>query len=258
MNGTRAVDMVTKASNPLQAFVSRLTMRSKLTEDEIETLLGLPTTPASIPANRDFVFVRDETDHCYLVVTGIVGRFSQERDGSRQMTALHIPGDMADLCSVVFPKSSWTFQALAASTVLCIPHAALRQAANDHPGIAAAFWRDCVVDMSIMSEGMLTLSRRSGEAKIAHLLCEMSCRYRGAGSVDDDHFDWHLRQGHVADVVGLTPVHVNRMLRAIREKGLATVTLKEAKIHNFAGLAKLARFDPTYLHLPEDSACSKI
>ena len=241
--------------HPLQALMNRLMLRSNMGTEELDALRAMPTTSKTIPVHRDFIKVSDDTDHSYLVVSGIVGRFSQMRDGNRQITALHIPGDMADLCSVVFPKTSWAFQALAETEVLCIPHTALREAARSYPGIATAFWRDCVVDMAIMSEGLLTVGRRSAEARVAHLLCEMSCRYRQAGMVDRDCFDWQLRQSHVGDVLGLTAVHINRMLRSLRETGLATVSGTTVTIHDFPGLAKVAEFDPAYLHLSGGDAC---
>lgn len=242
--------------HPLQGFFNRLHLRSSLEPHELDALRGLPMKPKTLPVHRDFIRVSDETDQSYLVVSGVVGRFSQMRDGNRQITALHIAGDMADLCSVVFPKTSWAFQALAETEVLCIPHVALRDAARSHPGIANAFWRDCVVDMAIMSEGLLTVGRRTAEARVAHLLCEMSCRYRQAEMIDHDRFDWHLRQTHVGDVLGLTSVHVNRMLRSLRERGLATVSGTTVTIHDFAGLAKIAEFDPDYLHLRGRDECS--
>ena len=233
----------------IEGFVGRLTVHSSLTPDAIEALKSLPTACSAISAGRDFVQFKEKTDHSYFVLEGMVGRYSQGVDGIRQITALHMTGEMADLCSVVFPRSSWTYQALTSCKVLCIPHSALRKVAGDYPAVAAAFWRDCVVDISVMSETMMTLSRRKADARVAHLLCEISCRLRRAGIIDRDCFAWKLRQNQVAEILGLTPVHVNRMFRSLRESGLATIGSGEAEIHDFPRLAKLAHFDPNYLYL---------
>jgi CRP-like cAMP-binding protein len=235
--------------DPLEAFVQRLALHTALDDEDLAALRALPVTAKALAAHRDFIRLGDSSDHSYLVASGIVGRFSQMRSGARQIAALHIPGDMADLCSVVFPQSSWAFQALCRVEVLCIPHAALRDIARKRPRIAEAFWRDCVVDLSIMSEGMLTLGRRTAIARIAHLLCEMSCRHRQAGMVAEDHFAWRLRQAHVGDLLGLTPVHVNRMFRMLREQGLVTFSGEMVTIHDFAALARIGEFDPVYLRL---------
>lgn len=244
MRGIADVEQAT-----LEGFIARLAIHSSLTPAEIDALRELPTRFDVIPAGRDFVRLKEKTDQSYFVVTGIVGRYSQGVDGVRQITALHVPGDMANLCSVVFPRSSWTYQALTKAEVLCVPHAALRDLTRECSGIATVFWRDCVVDISVMSESMMTLSRRRAEAKVAHLLCEISCRQRRAGIVESDRFEWQLRQAQVGEILGLTPVHVNRMFRALREMQLATVSRGTADIHDLPGLAKLAQFDPAYLYI---------
>ena len=95
-----------------------------------------------------------------MVVDGLVGRFGQDRDGVRQITCLYIPGDMADLPSVVSPKAGWALGALTSTTILHVPHADLRRLAAKHPGIAEAFWRDCVADGSLFSEWVVNVGWR--------------------------------------------------------------------------------------------------
>jgi len=96
----------------LQPFLTRLLLRSSLSAEEQATVLDLPIRVERIPANVDFVRLGERLGHACLVIDGLVGRFEQTRKGDRQTTALHIPGDMADLHSVVLPKTSWALQAL--------------------------------------------------------------------------------------------------------------------------------------------------
>jgi CRP-like cAMP-binding protein len=88
----------------LQRFVNRLSSRSILTDNGECALLGLKGQLKQIAPHADFVRQGEEVDHSCLVVEGLVGRFGQNRDGARQITCLHIPGDMADLPSVVSPS----------------------------------------------------------------------------------------------------------------------------------------------------------
>jgi CRP-like cAMP-binding protein len=94
-------------TSALQLFVKRLASRSVLTDDEVGALLGLNGHIKEVAARTDFVRPREPVDHACLVVKGLAGRFGQNSDGARQITCLHIPGDMADLPSVVSPKSGW-------------------------------------------------------------------------------------------------------------------------------------------------------
>ena len=232
----------------LQSFVDRLLMRSEVTDSEVEALLTLPGRSIAVRPNQDFVRRGEVTDHACLIVDGLAARIEELSDGLRQITALHIPGDMADLHSVVVPHTSWALQALAPSTVVQIPHAALRDVAEKHPAIARAFWRDCVVDASIIAQWTVSLGRRPAVSRIAHLLCELACRYDRSTKPMVDSFHLAMGQAHIAEALGLTPIHVNRMFRELRETKLISVTNGKARIVDWEGLVALAEFDSAYLH----------
>ena len=241
-------------SHSLQSLIDRLLLRSELSSKEQEVLSALPVEAITVRRNRDLVALGEETEASYLVKSGVIGRFSQIRAGVRQIVAVHIAGEMADLCSVALPKTSWAFHALAPTEVLRIAHSDLRKIADEHPRIAIAFWRDCVVDMAVMSEWIVSIGRRSAEAKLAHLLCELRCRYKQASLLSVDGFyPFTATQVQIADVLGITSIHVNRMIRSLRDRRLATVNRSGIIIHDYHGLADLAEFDPSYLHLHEQT-----
>jgi CRP-like cAMP-binding protein len=153
------------------------------------------------------------------------------RSGVRQIVALHLFGEMADLCSVVLPKTSWTYQALVPTTVIRIPHGDLLDLVDAYPAIAKAFWRDCIVDMAIMSEWLVGIARRPADARLAHLICELNHRYEQAEQVlSDEAFSFPITQGQLADVLGLTSIHVNRMTKSRRERGLAEISRSQISI----------------------------
>lgn len=85
----------------LQRFLDRLTSRSVLSEPEQQAILNLPAHAAQVRANRDFVRLGEIVDHACVIVEGVAGRFGQTFQGARQITALHVAGEMADLHSVV-------------------------------------------------------------------------------------------------------------------------------------------------------------
>ena len=87
----------------LQRFLDCLTRRSVLTEEARQAILDLPTRAEQVRAHEDFVSLGEKVDHTCLVVAGLVGRYGQNAEGDRQITAIHVPGDMADLHSVVQP-----------------------------------------------------------------------------------------------------------------------------------------------------------
>jgi CRP-like cAMP-binding protein len=233
----------------LRLFVDRLTSRSVLTDDEVSALLGLNGRIAEVAAHVDFVRLGEQVDHSCLVVDGLVGRFGQNKDGRRQITCLHIPGDMADLPSVVSPKSGWGQAALTRTTILRVPHADLRRVAARHPGVAEAFWRDCVADGSIFSEWVVNVGSRDATSRVAHLFCEMATRCEQAGQGDRRSFLLPITQTDLGDATGLTSVHINRTLRVLRERSIVELRSGTVTVHDWDQLVATADFDAGFMLL---------
>ena len=232
----------------LQRFLDRLTRRSVLSEEEQQAVLNLPSYAEQVQSNRDFVPLGVKVDHASLVVAGLVGRFGQNSEGNRQITAIHIPGDMADLHSVVQPAPSSALQALSVATIIRVPHVALRAAAARYPAVAEALWRDCMVDAAILSQWVVNVGRRDAKQRIAHLICEMASRFNGASAPDGMVFDFAITQTQMADATGLTAVHVNRTLQMLRRDGIVEWSRgRVVRVPRWKRLAEMGDFDPEYL-----------
>lgn len=236
-------------TSPLQPFLDKLVSRSNLGADEQQAILALPVQPAQIQTNRDFVRLGERVNHASFVVAGLVGRFGQNRNGNRQITAVHIPTDMVDLHSVVAPDACSALQALAVSTILRVPHDALRETAHRYPAIAEAFWRECVVDSAVLAEWVVNVGRRDAKSRIAHLLCEVACRMEAAGEKVGFAVPFSATQTHIADMTGLTPVHVNRTFRALRDQNVVDVRSRMIHVLDWKGLVDVGDFDGDYLRL---------
>lgn len=232
----------------LDLFLRRLLLRSSFSEPERDAVLALPYREASVPAGRDIVAPGEAVDHACLVVDGLVSRFDMLLDGRRQTVGLYIPGDMCDLHSVPVPTTGWGLEALTASSVLFVPHHALIGLARNID-LALAFWRDTVVDGSIMAKWVANLGRKSAPPRVAHLFCEMGVRMEQAGLGTRTEFALPMTQAQLADVVGLTAVHLNRTLKALTDEGV-TFARRMVKIADLDALAEMAEFDPTYLLIP--------
>lgn len=232
---------------PLELFLRRIVARSLLTEADQDAILSLPGKAIEVRANRDFVRLGEHVTNACLVVEGLVGRFGQNKDGARQITSLHIPGDMVDLHSVVVPHAPAALQAVTNTTILQIPHDKILDISHRHPNVMEAFWRDCVVDGAISAQWVLNVGRRNAQARLAHLLCEMAVRYDKIDRARGLTFDFPVNQTHLADCTGLTPVHVNRSLGALKRAELVSMTQKKVEILDWKGLVDIAEFDTAYL-----------
>jgi CRP-like cAMP-binding protein len=93
------------------------------------------------------------------------------------------------------------------------------------------------------------MGRRSALEHTAHLLCELFLRLRAVGLTEDDSFKLPLTQVELGDTLGLSTVHVNRVVQELRAKGLITWRGATLVIDDWKRLQGLAEFDPTYLSL---------
>jgi CRP-like cAMP-binding protein len=235
----------------LRLFLRRLEARSTLSAIESEAVLGLSGQPQKVAANRDFVRLGEELIDSCLVVHGLVARFAQLEDGSRQIISLHVPGDMVDLYSLMMPRAASPLYALTGTTILKVPHEALRTLAFEHQNLAAALWRDCVVDGGIVAQWLVNVGRKNARARIAHLIAEMAVRYAQIGLCRNGEFPLPITQEQIGDALGLTSVHVNRSIKTLREDGLVRMSRSSVQILDWHGLTLAGEFNPAYLHLPE-------
>lgn len=231
----------------LERFVQRLISRSILTSEEQDAILGLPSHLMHVRANHDFVGLREDVDHASLVVDGLVGRFDQNRNGLRQITAIHLPGDMANLHSVVQPQATSALQTLSIATILRVPHEAIRSATARLPALAEALWRDCMVDAAVLSQWILNVGRRDARSRIAHLLCEIATRLRAPVASGAFVFPFAVTQFQLGDAAGLTSVHVNRILRSLREQGIVEFRSQKVRVLDWAALVAAGEFNRNYL-----------
>lgn len=248
--------MFFSASTALQIFVDRLAVLSPLSREEIAKLRGLKAQVTRVCANADIVFPGTHFEHAVLVASGLVGRYLPLSDGRRQITAIHVPGELADLHRVASPKAGSALQALTNSAIVLVSGSELRALALTSPRITQAFWVYSAVDAAILARWAVILGRGEARVRMAHLLCEIGLRMEASGQGDRTDFLLELTQGQIGDALGLTPVHVNRTLKALKESGVVEVEGRIFRIPDWPRLAAIAEFDPDYLQIiaPTDEA----
>jgi CRP-like cAMP-binding protein len=158
---------------------------------------------------------------------------------------------MVDLHSVVAPDACSALQALSVTTILRVPHAALREAAHRFPAIAEAFWRECVVDAAVLAEWVVNVGRRDSKSRIAHLLCEIVCRVEGASQTTGASVPFPATQTHIADMTGLTSVHVNRTLQWLRQEKIVDLHSRQIHVADWNRMKEIGDFDSDYLRIGE-------
>lgn len=234
--------------HPLGALVRRWSRHTALSDDDKSALLSLPFT--RLTYRKDAYLVREgqRTNECSLVLRGFAFRQKLLRDGTRQIISFHIPGEFVDLQNSLLGLADHNVQSLNRSEVATIPRIALLELADSRPAIRMAMWIDTLVDASVFREWVVNVGRRDSRGRIAHLLCELAVRMKGAGLDREGLFDFPITQEQMADATGLTSVHTNRTLQSLRKEGLIQLTAKSLNVLDWDALREVGDFDELYLH----------
>jgi CRP-like cAMP-binding protein len=198
---------------------------------------------------EDIIREGDRPTESILLLEGFAARYNLLRKGKRQITALHIPGDFVDLHSFLVKKMDHAVLAITPCSVGFVPHETLREISENHPHLTRLLGVNLAVDAAIHRHWIVSLGRRSALEHAAHLLCEMFLRLRAVGLTEDDSFKLPLTQAELGDSLGLSTVHVNRVVQELRAKGLITWRGERLVIDDWKRLQELAEFDPTFLSL---------
>ena len=234
--------------HPLGPLARRWSKFSELSQDDIGALLSLPFTRKTLGKDAYIVREGELATDCCLLLRGMAFRQKLLRDGSRQIISFHIPSEFVDLQNSLLGLADHSVQSLYRSDWAVIPRQAINELADARPALRMAMWVDTLIDASIFREWVVNVGRRDSRARIAHLLCELVLRFQRIGADHDGMFDFPITQEQIADATGLTAVHTNRTLQALRKEGLIHLTAKSLTVLDWESLREAGDFDELYLH----------
>jgi CRP-like cAMP-binding protein len=221
----------------------------KITDSERRAISSLPMQVTTIKSDQDIVREGDRPSRCCLILSGFACTYKVTAEGKRQIVAFIIMGDIPDLHSLHLKQLDTSVGTISPCKVGFIPHEALWSLCKEHPRIAAAFWRETLVDASIFREWMLNVGRREAYQRAAHILCELITRLKAIGLAQDHSYELPITQGEFADALGLTTVHVNRVFQKLRADGIIVMKGTQLNIPDWEKLKEAGDCDSAYLHL---------
>ncbi|MCJ2071731.1 Crp/Fnr family transcriptional regulator [Methylobacterium sp. J-030] len=221
----------------------------ELSSEERGALEALPMQVAQFEAYQDIVREGDRPGRSFALLSGIASTYKTTRGGKRQVMSYYVPGDVPDFQSLHLQTLDISIAAISPCRVGFVQHEAVRALLRAHPRLGEVFWRATLIDAAVVREWMLNTGRRDAYARMAHLVCELVTRLDAVGLAPELSCDWPMTQPELADALGITPVHVNRTIRDLKAAGLLSLRSRRLTVHDWAGLASAADFDPTYLHL---------
>jgi CRP-like cAMP-binding protein len=229
------------------AVASRLTGLATLSATDSELILQLCARNRTVKRQTELLF-EGETDCGVLFLhEGWGARYRLLADGRRQIFLFLVPGDIVGLGRLLLETSAFNFVTITEAKLSHAPRELVLEVIRRKHGLASALLRSLGQEQAILAEHLVSLGRRGALQRTAHLLLELRERLRAVGLGSDTCFDCPLTQYDLADALGLTAIHVNRVIRQLREQGLASIEHRQVSIHDASALASIAEFDGRFL-----------
>lgn len=228
-------------------FARKLGAFVALSNVEFEALERLHSRRRHFPAGRDIMHEGQVNHSAFILASGWVCSYKILPEGTRQIVDFQIPGDFLGLSSVLFRTADHNIEPVTAIEASEVPAADLIEALSSTPRLAAAVLWAASRDEAMVVEHLVGIGRRNAKQRMAHFLLELGARLKLVGMGSKAGYACPLTQYLLADAMGLSAVHVNRVLRELREDGLVTFQNGQVTFDDFDGLVTFAEFDRAYL-----------
>jgi CRP-like cAMP-binding protein len=227
---------------------------AKLSDMERARLEQAVTDRRRLPARATLLERGEALSHSTMLIAGFMIRYIDDLEGRRQIVAFHVPGDFVDLHGYPLKVLDHSIATLTQAQIATVPHAALKRLTDNDAEFARKLWASTLLDASTHREWLFRLGRLDAAGRVAHFLAETNARLGAIGLSDGTGYDLPITQTDLSEITGLTSIHVNRVLRMMREERVCTFRSSRVEIADLERLERIAQFDPTYLYLEADVA----
>lgn len=235
-----------------QMLARKLTGIGKLLPEDEAAIAALDMTVQNVGIGHVIAAEGSSPRHCCLVISGLACRYKILVDGKRQIMSFHTPGDFPDFYSLHVDVMDHSLAAATPCQLGLVPHSTFRKWVRQHPHLANLLWRDTLIDGSMFREWIVNVGRRPGPRRICHLICELAVRLENVGLVEAGRVPFPLTQSDLSDAVGLSVVHVNRVLQDLKAQNIVAFSNREAIVLDWQKLRGMAQFDGSYLHMKDN------
>ena len=236
----------------IESLYLNLGQHDVLSDAEKALLAGAMSVEKFFATGEDIVREGSRPTYSTLVVDGLAARYKVLENGGRQFTSLQVPGDFVDLHAFLLKTMDHGIIALSPCHVIAAEHGKLRTITEEAPHLTRLLWLDTLVDGAIHREWIVAMGRRSKTSHLAHLLCELFVRLQVVKQTNGMTFRLPLSQAELADVLGLSVVHMNRVIGTLRRMNVISWTSHVVAILDWQRLVQIAEFDPTYLSMSRE------
>lgn len=229
-------------------FIEKLQGFGGLGPDDVAALAEATSAPRTVAARRDLIREGDQPGPVFVVLEGWACRYKILPSGTRQILAFLMPGDSCDLHVGLLAEMDHSIQTITPAVVATIDRVRMDDIMDSHRAVAKAMYVAQLIDEGTMRAWITSMGRRASIERVAHLMCELYLRARNIGLISEARLRLPLSQLLLADAMGMTPVHLNRILKELRLSGAMSLQRGSLEITDPVKLIQIAGFDENYLH----------
>ena len=229
------------------ALTQKLSKFLDLTARESEALASLARRQLTLKTDQGLSEQGQANHTAFILTRGWAFSYILLQDGSRQIVDFRVSGDFLGLRGLLSPMSDLFIEPLTDIEVTEFQIDALLEMGTQVPRLMSAILAALARDQAITVEHLVSIGRRGALERMAHFFLELGSRLEEVGQGRKDNYACPLTQYHLADALGLSAIHVNRILRELREEGHLTFRKGEVFIEDHGQLSTLAGFDSGYL-----------
>lgn len=229
-------------------YIDKLRQFTRLDGADIAALTHATAKVRRIGPRQDLIREGDRPGPVFVILEGWAFRYKILPSGTRQVLAYLMPGDSCDLHIGLLAEMDHSIQSVTKVSFATIERVDMDGMLDRHRNIAKAMYIGQLVDEGTMRAWITSMGRRASVERVAHLMCELYLRARNIGLIENNHFEMPLSQMLLADSLGMTAVHLNRVLKKLRVEDAMTLKRGSLTITDPLKLAQIAGFDENYLH----------
>ena len=231
------------------SLVAKLSQFAPLSDQDVGVIEAMCQREERFRAGANIVIEGETPRSAFVVTRGMACRYRLMPDGRRQILTILIPGDFFDLHGFLLKAMDHSIATIGPTRIAAIGRETVMDIVLNHPRISAALWWSAMQEAAMLRERIVALGRRSARGRLAYFLCELVWRQRAISRAENHSIRLPFTQADLADTLGLTSVHVNRVLQGFRRDNLITLERGRLTLHNVEGLQAISGLTPAYLKL---------
>ncbi len=247
MDNAMAAATSRNALNRQHPFVARLLQHVDLSASDLDSLDSIISGELTIRRRHDLIIDGYEYRKLSFLKDGYAVRYKLLRNGKRQILNVVLPGDIVGLPGSFYERATYSVMAISDLRLHVCALDAYVQLCYRRPQFGLALTWMAVQEAATYAEHVIDVGRRTPIERLSHFLLELHARLLAVGHAEAARFTLPFSQEVMADVLGLSVPHLNRMMQRLRAEKLIADRERTVEFVDAPAMQALAHYQPQLL-----------